>query len=128
MKWSANACRVMCSGALLLPFPAAPETQVHIGAQSHAVAATHVDFKIVIPTVLSLEMLAGTRPGNAVQTVAIGSNGRTVALAATLNGAALPRHDLILGAVSGRNIAQETDCAIAVRNIAAKLICTVSMP
>ena len=136
MKWSARQSSVVFAAAMLLPFAAAPESQDRTQAHSRAVATARVDFKIVIPKVLSLEVLAGIGPGITGQTVAIGSNGRTVALAATLNGAAVPRNDLILRAAAGRNIAQETACAIGARNPAstaigradARMICTVSTP
>ena len=101
MKWSARVSSIMCSAALLLPLPAAAESQIHADAPRRVTASAHVDFKIVIPKILSMEVLSGIQSGVDVQKVAIGSNGRTVALAATVQGSDLPRRDLIVGAAVG---------------------------
>ena len=73
MKWSARQSSVVFAAAMLLPFAAAPESQDRTQAHSRAVATARVDFKIVIPKVLSLEVLAGIGPGITGQTVAIGA-------------------------------------------------------
>jgi hypothetical protein len=137
MKWSARVSSIMCSAALLLPLPAAAESQIHADAPRRVTASAHVDFKIVIPKILSMEVLSGIQSGVDVQRVAIGSNGRTVVLAATVQGSDRPRHALILGAAARKNIAQDTPCALGVqttvaaaagRRSDARMFCTVSMP
>jgi hypothetical protein len=137
MKWSSRVSRMICSAALLLPLPAAADSQIHTDAPRRVTASAHVDFKIVIPKVLSMEVLSGMQSGVDVQKVAIGSNGRTVALAATVQGSDLPRRDLIVGAAARKSIAQDTPCALGVQNTVAatsgrrsdaRMICTVSMP
>ncbi len=136
MKWSARVSSMMCSAALL-PLPAAAESQIHADAPRRVTASAHVDFKIVIPKILSMEVLSGIQSGVTAQRVAIGSNGRTLVLAATAQGSDLPRHDLILGAAARKNIAQDTTCALGVQTTVAatagrpsdpRMICTVSMP
>jgi hypothetical protein len=106
---------------LLPPLPAAAESQVQTGAGRRLTASAHVNFKIVIPNTLSMDVPSGVH----AQTVAIGSNGRTVVLAATVPGSELPRHDLILGAAARKSIAQDAACALGAHNA---VICTASMP
>jgi hypothetical protein len=133
---------MMWSAALLPPLPAAAESQIHADATRRVTASAHVNFKIVIPTVLSMEVLSRVHSGDDVQKVAIGSNGRTVVLAATVQGSDLPRRDLILGAAARKIILQDPACALGVQNTVAAtaagrsdarrgdagMTCTVSMP
>jgi hypothetical protein len=141
MNWSARVSCTMWSAALLAPLPAAAESQIHAAA-TRMTASAHVNFKIVIPTVLSMEVLSRVHSGDDVQKVAIGSNGRTVMLAATVQGSNLPRRDLILGAAARKIIVQDPACALGVQSSVtatagarsgagrgdARMICTVSMP
>jgi hypothetical protein len=115
---------MMCFTVLLAPLPAAAESQIHADATHRMTAIAHVEFKIVIPTTLSIEVLSSIQSRVDAQKVAIGSNGRTVVLAATVQGTDLPRHDLILGAAARKTIAQDTACVLGVPNS----VITVSMP
>jgi hypothetical protein len=61
MKWHEALSGLMMSGtALLLPLTAMPESQIQTGSASAVSSATaHVNFKIVIPQVLYLQVGAG---------------------------------------------------------------------
>lgn len=132
VKWRCASYGLMSSTALLLPFTAVPESRVQTAVPSTAAsAAAHVNFKIVIPQVLYLQVgdlqlgdlqLGGADSRNAgAQTVAVMSNGRNVTLNATLPAAdsnARNRSNVILSAnvvlrASARKvIAQDTQCAL----------------
>jgi hypothetical protein len=58
----------------------------------------------------------------------VGSNGRLVALAATLQGSEWPRRDLLVRAAPRRNIAQQAPCELGAAHAGQRLVCTVSMP
>jgi hypothetical protein len=125
-------CRIalrcgMTALSLLLPFHAAPDSQVNGATPTgKAAVAAHVDFKIVIPQVLSLDLSGGGAPGFRAQTVAIYSNGRNVTLAASGAGSTTARRGVILRAAARKVIAQEAACRSPAD--AAALICTVAMP
>ncbi len=122
---------------LAAPMLAAADSQMQTAAARHTAAATaHVDFRIIIPTVLSLALDKSAEPGRGAPSVAIGSNGHTVSLAATARGSDA-RSDVILGSGARRNIVQDAACAL--RNHPPTIdsahaadsrgtICTVSMP
>ncbi len=127
---------LMYSGALLLPFAAAADSQLQSGARGPLSASAHVRFRVIIPTVLSLDVADGARATGA-QTVAVMSNSRNVALGATVGTSADAKGRVILNAAARRIIAQDAPCTLgtpqnALANASAaatnRLICTVSMP
>jgi len=107
-------------------------------------ATAHLNFKIVIPQVLSLQTGNGDDHGERAQTVAIMSNGRNVTLSASVGA-----HDdfhahqsVIVSAPSRKIIAQDAQCSPSLAHAAAardaasspvndgahSLVCTVSTP
>ena len=131
MKSHPSLCGLLCTAALWAPLPAAADSETRAGAAGRVSASAHVDFKIVIPRVLSLTVIQAGDGMGAAQAVAIGSNGRNVALAATVRGAGSPRHDAVLGAPLRSNIAQQASCAPGIVTPVASspaVVCTVSMP
>jgi hypothetical protein len=133
----------LMSTALLMPMMAAPESHVQTAAASTAVnAAAHVNFKIVIPTVLYLRTEGANDRGDGAQTVSIMSNGRNVMLNPTARSPDdVPAHGIILSASARKILAQDATCALGIDDAAAAtarahrvnfntqpLVCTVSMP
>ena len=123
--------RSMSIAALVLPLLAAGESQFDVGsaaprAARPRAAAAHLNFKIVIPQVLSLDIPGGARL-EAQARASIGSNGRSVALAAT-RAADAARRDVVLTAAAGRNLVREADCVPDAPAPAARVTCTASMP
>jgi hypothetical protein len=137
----------MSTAALLLPLMVAAESHIHTQAAGTAPAAmAHVNFKIVIPKVLYLRIGSDRVPDT--ETMAIMSNGRTVALSTTVRtpeSGVHPRGSVVLGTsvlgTSARKvIAQDALCTAGdVRATQApatgrvkvddrQLVCTVSMP
>jgi hypothetical protein len=140
--WAFNG--LMSTAALLMPMMAAPESHVQTAAANTAVnAAVHVNFKIVIPTVLYLRMGSANDRGDGAKTLTVMSNGRNVMLNPTARSPDDARaHDgVILSASARKIIAQEAPCAPGIDDAAAALaradrvnfsahplVCTVSMP
>jgi hypothetical protein len=138
--WAFNG--LMSTAALLMPMMAAPESHVQTAAASTATnAAAHVNFKIVIPTVLYLRMGSPNDRGDGAKTVTIMSNGRNVMLNPTARSPDDARaHVVILSASARKVIAQDAPCALGIDDAAATartprvnfniqpLVCTVSMP
>jgi hypothetical protein len=132
----------MSTAALLMPMMAAPESHVQTAAMSAATnAAAHVNFKIVIPTVLYLRMGSANDRGDGAKTVTIMSNGRHVMLNATASSPDDARaRGVILSASARKILAQDAPCALGMDTAAASarthhvnvdtqpLVCTVSMP
>jgi hypothetical protein len=117
----------MTALSLLLPLSAAPDSQVEGATPTgKAAVAAHVDFKIVIPEVLSLDLAGGGAAGFRAQTVAIYSNGRNVTLAASGTASTAVHRGVIFRAAARKVIAQEASCRSPAD--AAALICTVAMP
>jgi hypothetical protein len=127
--------------SLLLPLWAAAESHVHGGtgtgagtATGKVSAAAHVDFRIVIPKVLSLGIAGGDTQGLGAQRVAIYSNSRTVTLAASAGSMPAARSNVILRAAAGKVIAREAACQLPTdassrgSPMTNGMICTVSMP
>ena len=125
--------------ALLLPFLAAADSQVESGSARAALKATaHLDFKIVIPPVLSMDMADTLEVVRGAQTVAIYTNSHNATLAATLAVSDQARGNIILSSAARKVIAQTVYCApgAAVRAGGAEgsrrqgdgVICTASMP
>ncbi len=131
MKWSYACNGLLSTAALLLPLPAATDSRIQTPAATSSVSVpAHVDFKIVIPQVLYLQVgdAAGRAPG--AGNVAIMSNGRTVSLNATAHAPESnprARGNVILNTAGRRGIAQDAQCRLADRP-ARPLVCTVSMP
>jgi len=102
--------------ALFMPLMAAAESQVESGAATAALSATaHLNFKIVIPKVLYLQVASKAELITGEQTVAVMSTGREVTLNATVLTAAR------------RCIAQNAPCARGDAH-PGPLVCTASMP
>jgi hypothetical protein len=121
--------------SLLLPLWAAAESHLQAAPQSGKVSATaHVDFRIVIPKVLSVGLAAGDSQSPGAQRVAIFSNSRNVTLAASGSSTPAASNNVILRAAAGKVIAREAACRLpadASRGVFPKtngMICTVSMP
>lgn len=150
MKWPrAFSSSLINSAAILLPFLAVGESHLEMGAGRGLSAAAHVNFRIVIPKVLSLDTEARNDRAAGARTVGIFTNSHNVALAATLRplDGQLPtagdeaHASLILNAAARKGIAQDAVCALGdarpgaestdARGVAAKprsIVCTASMP
>ncbi len=115
---------LMFSGAVLLPFAIFADSQLASGTQGPLRATAHLRFRIVIPTVLSLDVAGSTRTAGA-QTVTVTSNSRNVALGATLGNSAEVTGLIVLSAAAGRVIAKDAPC---VAQPGQRTLCTVSMP
>lgn len=129
---------LMYSGALLLPFAAAADSQLQTGSQGPLTASAHVRFRVIIPTMLSLDTVKIDR-ASGTQTVAIMSNSRNVALTATVGTSGDAKGRVILSAAARKIIAQDAPCTVeGPQNVAVlaaagqaatqRVICTVSMP
>lgn len=137
--------------ALLLPVTIAAESRIQTGAAKAALSASaHVNFKIVIPKVLYMNVGSGTDRAVGAETVAIMSNGHNVTLNASvrLHDSEGPAHgSTILSAAARKVIEQDAQCTAvpaaavpsrsrATRTAGADLsnsgdrqvICTASMP
>lgn len=131
MKWPCAFNGLMSTAALLLPLTAATDSRIQTPAANSSVSTpAHVDFKIVIPQVLYLQV--GDTDGRTLgaDRVAIMSNGRTVSLNATAHAAdSTPRArgNVIINTAARKGIAQDAQCRLADRP-ARPLVCTVSMP
>ncbi len=143
MKWSKGLTGSMSMAALLLPLMVAADSHIQTKAASAALAATsHVDFKIVIPTVLYMHVeSANDRTTRGAETVAIMSNSRNVTLNATVRTPESEVHarGAILSASARKIIAQDALCTVgdAAAPVVARgrakaedrrMVCTVSMP
>ena len=135
MKYCSVFRGVITATSLLLPLWAAAESHIQSGTASGKVSATaHVDFRIVIPKVLSLGVSGGDFQGPSAQKVAIFSNSRNVTLAASAGSIPAARNNVILRAAAGKVIAREAECRLptdasgAVESKTNGMICTVSMP
>lgn len=134
MSWSRGCRCLVSSAALLLPSLAATESQLQTGAAGTAIrAAAHVDFKIIIPSVLSLDVAGGAESIPGAHTVSIFSNSRNVALAASVGASDNARGNLILSAAARRIISQHAACTLGLVRPAgvadtSRVLCTVSMP
>jgi hypothetical protein len=154
MKWSWALNCVVGAAALLLPPTAAPDShlQAHAGSAASS-AAAHVNFKIVVPPVLYLQVASANEGAADPRTVAIMSNNHNVTLTATIrtpddNAAGAPSGTrgahtrtpaktvagtFILSAAARKIIAQEAVCtpsASAHRGMGNGngLVCTASIP
>lgn len=127
-----TARAVLGSAALLLPLFAEPESHLQSQASGGAAirATAHVDFKIIIPRVLYLdvggtERVAGaTGAGGAdrvagAQPVSIMSNSHNVTLATSVRTSDDPHGNLILSAAARKIIAQDAACTLGLARAAA---------
>jgi hypothetical protein len=135
VKYCLHLRGLACATGLLLPWWAAAESQLQAGTvNGKTSAAAHVDFRIVIPPVLSLGLTGGDAPTGGAQKVVIFSNNRNVTLSASAATRPAARSNLILRAAARKVIAREAACQLptdASPDIASKtdtMICTVSMP
>jgi hypothetical protein len=131
VKWSKGFNGSMSVAALLLPLMAAAESHMRTEAARAASAATaHVNFKIVIPTVLYLHVGNASDRALGAGTVAVMSNSRNVTLNATLRTPESDVHargNVILSASARKVIAQDALCTVGDSH-ARRVVCTVSMP
>jgi hypothetical protein len=152
VKWSKALNGSMGTAALLLPMMVAGESHIQTEAAGTAAAATaHVNFKIVIPTVLYLRVNGGNERIEGAETVAVMSNSRNLTLNATVRTSDSDFHarGVVLGASARKTIAQDALCTLGDADHAAvipvtpvtpvtttrpakagdrQVICTVSMP
>jgi hypothetical protein len=124
--WRAARTALAGSAALLLPFLAAADSQPASGSAATLRASAHLDFKIIIPRVLSLDLPGELRGGTGAQPVAIYSNSRSVAFGSTISASGAARGGLVLNAAARKVIARNVSCGTGERT--ALLICTASMP
>jgi hypothetical protein len=131
VKWSWALNGVVGAAALLLPLPAAPESHIQAPTTSStSSAAAHVNFKIIIPSVLYLQVSDSA----AVATVAVMSNSRNLALTTTVRSpAGSAAGNVILSAAARKTIAQDGVCpspagAAGKGAASSRVICTASMP
>jgi hypothetical protein len=121
VKWSWALKGAAGTAALLLPLMAVAESHLQTGSGAALAATAHLNFKIVIPQVLSIQV-GDSGP------VAIMSNGRSVALTATARApSANPAHrGAILNSAARMIIAQDVVCAASAG--AGPVLCTASRP
>jgi hypothetical protein len=124
----------MSTASLLLPLTAASESHVQTAAPTARVTATaSVNFKIVIPKVLSLQMSDAGSLSLDAQTVSIMSNGHNVSLSAASRTSPSSAHaggNLILSSAARKGIAQIAQCRLdnGVAAAGRTTVCTVSTP
>ncbi len=119
---------------LLMPMMATAESHMDFGAATGSLnAAAHLNFKIVIPNVLYLNVAGDHEHVAAAQTVAVMSTGRDVTLNATIR---MPTAGLrasidsaaagstLLTAAARKAIAQNVPCTRG----DGPVVCTASMP
>jgi hypothetical protein len=146
VKWSKGFSGSMSTAALLLPLVVAADSHIRTeSASAAAVATTHLDFKIVVPTVLSLHVGGANDRTSGAETVAIMSNGRNVTMSATVRTPEPHVHargSVILNASARKVIAQDAMCAVGDVPVTSaapstggpanadirRAVCTVSMP
>jgi hypothetical protein len=129
VKWHYAFGGLMSGTALLLPLMAVPESLLDSGSPGKALSATaHLNFRIVIPSVLYLHVDAEKVPGTNTRTVAVMSTNRSVSLNANAREPRKPESGVavILNAAAGRIISQDAECVPDSGDAA--LFCTVSMP
>jgi len=141
--WAFNGS--MSTAALLLPLMVAADSHIQTKAAGAAATVTsHLDFKIIIPTVLYLHVgSANDGIPRGAESVAIMSNSRNVTLTGTVrSGPEIHSHaSAILSASARKIIAQEALCTVSDAHPAApviargrakvddrQVVCTVSMP
>jgi hypothetical protein len=131
VKWPCAFNGLMGIAISLLPFTAVPESRVQTGAANAPLSATaHLNFKIIIPKVLYLQVGNGNDRVLDAQTVAVLSNGHNVSLNATVRSADAGMHarsNVILNSAARKGIAQDAQCRPG-GPASRPVICTVSTP
>jgi hypothetical protein len=137
-----RAARVtLASSAAMLPFLAAADSQLDVGRTSLR-ATAHVNFKVVIPTVLSLDMPNDAASGRDAPGISIFSNNHNVTLSATMRSSEESRGTVVLSSAARKVIAQKIPCTPGSGSPAALpttarrgnalgadgLVCTICMP
>jgi hypothetical protein len=118
-----------CAAALLVPFLSAADSYVETRAKGAALRATaHVDFKIIIPRILALDLASGDDRIPGTHKVGILSNSRSVTLAATVSASDEARGHVILNAAARKIILQDAACTTGLTRLPNPVVCTVSMP
>jgi hypothetical protein len=131
-SWAFNG--LMGSAALLLPLTAATESDIRSGAAGRSLSATaQINFKIVIPKILYLQVAPEANRLESLNTVAVMSNSHNVDLNASLRTAHSDGSvwgNVILSSAARKSIAQEATCTLDGQGALAgsRLICTASMP
>jgi hypothetical protein len=97
------------SVTMLLPLLAAADSQLSVGGASLR-ATAHVDFKVVIPAVLSLDMPGDAESVRGTPSVAIFSNNHNVMLAATSRLSEKAQGSVVLSSAAKKVIAQKVAC------------------
>lgn len=123
---TASLCAGVACAVLLVSPLAIADGQLAAGESGRLTANAHLNFRIIIPGVLSLRMLDAANSASGTPLVDIGSNGRTVALASTFAGS-IRRRDSIIGARFRGGVAVQTACATDAHG-ASRMTCTVSCP
>jgi hypothetical protein len=130
-----SAVRGLIAGVvLLIPMMAVADSHIESGASTASLNATaHLNFKIVIPKVLYLNVVSGDDRIAGAPTVAVMSTGRDVTLNATLRvpTAGVPASidkaaagSIVLMAAARKSIAQNVPCTRG----DGPIVCTASMP
>jgi len=117
-------------GAALCAMPrfAAPDSHLVTGPRDQALrASAHLDFKIIIPSVLGLDLEPGRARAGALG-VALFGNTRGLTLGSSIEGAPTPRHGLILTAVARGVISEHAFCALDAPLGPRRVLCTAAMP
>ena len=137
MQGSKNFTGAICVVAVLLPSMVAAESHLQTKAVGTAsVATARVNFKIVIPTVLYLQVGNAADRALGAETVAIMSNSRNVTLNASvrrpdsdvpLRGNVVRGAPVILSASRRKVLAQDAPCTAGDAH-PHPVVCTVSMP
>ena len=135
MKCCLGLRALMPAASLLLPLWAVAESHIQAESGGGKLSATaHVDFRIVIPKVLSLGIAGGETGDLSAPRVAIYSNSRNVTLTASSDSVPIARNAVILSAAARRVIARDAACRLpadargGVGSKTSGMVCTVAMP
>jgi hypothetical protein len=131
-SWTFNG--LIGTAALLLPLTAATESDIRSGAPGRSLSATaQINFKIVIPKVLFLQVAPEANRVAGINTVTVMSNSHNVDLNASLRTAHSDGSvwgNIILSTGARKAIAQKAACTLDGQGAltGSRLICTASMP
>jgi hypothetical protein len=117
---------VIGAALLMLPRPAAPDSHLATGARDAALRATaHLDFKIIIPPVLGLNLDSGPGLHAGGLPVALFGNTPTLTLSSSTRGTS---RNLVLTAVAHGVIAAHSYCGVDGAPGVHRVTCTAAMP
>jgi hypothetical protein len=126
--------RLIAGVVLVMPIMAVAESHMGSGSATARLNATaHANFKIVIPSVLYLNVASEDNPIPGARTVMVMSTGRDITLNATVRAptAGLPvsigtaaAGNIVLTAAARKSIAQNVPCTRG----DGPIVCTASMP